>query len=245
MRNLRRFFHHAGMARRRILALALLAALAAMGLLAGVALAQSGGGLDLSWWTLDGGGGMLQGGSYALSGSVGQPDGAGPLTGGGYALYGGFWSPQAATGVTPTPTPGSGCPDPYEPNDDYAQAQSISPGSPIQAYICTDQDADFFKFQVTAGQRITIDLTDIPAGTDYDLWLSDPGQNQVASSTNSGQADERIEHTAASSGVYYVSISPYAGSSATQPYRLRVALSGGGSTPAPQRLYLPIISRRR
>lgn len=47
-------------------------------------------GYDLSWWTVDGGGGTASGGSYTLVGTIGQPD-AGILTGGGYTLGGGFW----------------------------------------------------------------------------------------------------------------------------------------------------------
>lgn len=54
-------------------------------------LAQSGGSYDLSWATVDGGGGTVStGGAYSLVGTVGQPD-AGLLTGGPYALGGGFW----------------------------------------------------------------------------------------------------------------------------------------------------------
>lgn len=65
--------------------------LAALLLLALPVLAQSGGGYDLSWSTVDGGGHTFSsGGSYSLGGSIGQPD-AGLLTGGGYALGGGFW----------------------------------------------------------------------------------------------------------------------------------------------------------
>ncbi len=138
-----------------------------------------------------------------------------------------------------TPPPG-GCPDTYEPNDDFAQARTITPGTAIQAYICTDQDVDYFKFTAAAGQRITIDLTDIPAGNDYDLWLSDPNQVQVGSSTNSGNADERIEHTAALSGEYFVVVNSYTGASATQPYRLNVTLSGGTTS---TRVFLPLFRK--
>jgi len=53
-------------------------------------LAQSGGGYDLTWSTVDGGGGASSGGVYALNGTVGQPD-AGAMTGGAYTLVGGFW----------------------------------------------------------------------------------------------------------------------------------------------------------
>ena len=60
-------------------------------LLAGSSLAQSGGGYDLTWNTVDGGGGTFStGGGYRLGGTAGQPD-AGMLSGGPYTLGGGFW----------------------------------------------------------------------------------------------------------------------------------------------------------
>jgi len=61
---------------------------------AGTAPAQSGNGYDLSWWTVDGGGGAMTGSagsrSYTLTGTNGQPD-AGSLAGGPYLLASGFW----------------------------------------------------------------------------------------------------------------------------------------------------------
>ena len=77
-------------------AILVLLTLTALLLLASVALAQSGGGYDLSWSTVDGGGATWsEGGGYALGGTVGQPD-AGVLSGGGYTLAGGFWPGGAA-----------------------------------------------------------------------------------------------------------------------------------------------------
>jgi hypothetical protein len=59
-------------------------------------LAQSGEGYDLTWSTLDGGGGTFStGGGYSLGGTAGQPD-AGLLSGGVYTLAGGFWPGGAA-----------------------------------------------------------------------------------------------------------------------------------------------------
>lgn len=50
---------------------------------------------DLSWNTIDGGGGMNStGGGFSLSGTIGQPDASSfstPMTGGGFTLVGGFW----------------------------------------------------------------------------------------------------------------------------------------------------------
>jgi hypothetical protein len=61
-------------------------------------LAQSGAGYDLTWNTVDGGGGgsLSTGAGYVLEGTAGQPD-AGLITGGVYSLGGGFWGGGAAT----------------------------------------------------------------------------------------------------------------------------------------------------
>ena len=65
------------------------------------ALAQNGDDFDLSWFTVDGGGGESSGGEFTLSATVGQPDASNILTGGEFALVGGFWSLAAAPGVEP------------------------------------------------------------------------------------------------------------------------------------------------
>ena len=94
------------------LALALAVALPAL------ALAQTGGGpsawlpstafgtgeagYDLTWYTIDNGGGTAAGvglpDPYILNGTVGQPD-ASAWSGGGYILVGGFWGGAALAGV--------------------------------------------------------------------------------------------------------------------------------------------------
>ena len=48
-------------------------------------------GYEISWYTIDGGGAQnLTGGTYSLSGTIGQFD-AGSQSGGSYMLNGGFW----------------------------------------------------------------------------------------------------------------------------------------------------------
>ena len=61
-----------------------------------IVLAQTGGSYDLSWNTVDGGGGTGSNGAYTLFGTVGQPDSGATLTDGDYALAGGFWGGAAA-----------------------------------------------------------------------------------------------------------------------------------------------------
>jgi hypothetical protein len=62
--------------------------------------AQSGGSYDLSWSTLDGGGGTSRSGSYTLSSTIGQLD-AGSMGGGNYTLSGGFWGKEGPGGPSP------------------------------------------------------------------------------------------------------------------------------------------------
>jgi hypothetical protein len=53
--------------------------------------AQTDGPYELSWYTIDGGGGRTSsGGPYLLTGTIGQPDAAWSQ-GGRYELLGGFW----------------------------------------------------------------------------------------------------------------------------------------------------------
>jgi hypothetical protein len=54
--------------------------------------AQSGGQFNLSWSTIDAGGGVSSGGQFIVTGTAGQPDASSPLNGGQFSLTGGFWS---------------------------------------------------------------------------------------------------------------------------------------------------------
>jgi hypothetical protein len=60
------------------------------------ALAQTGGGYDLTWSTIDCGGstGGSGGGTFNVSGTIGQPD-AGTMSSGPFVVIGGFWSVTA------------------------------------------------------------------------------------------------------------------------------------------------------
>ncbi|MGA2279755.1 MAG: hypothetical protein ABSG80_05575 [Verrucomicrobiota bacterium] len=47
---------------------------------------------SIDWYKVSGGGGTSAGGTYQVSGTIGQHDAGGPMTGGNYSLTGGFWS---------------------------------------------------------------------------------------------------------------------------------------------------------
>lgn len=71
----------------------MLLAILALILLADHVLAQSGGGYEITAFTVDAGGGESCGGNFAIAGVIGQPD-AGKMTGGSYTVEGGL-SPVA------------------------------------------------------------------------------------------------------------------------------------------------------
>jgi hypothetical protein len=73
---------------------------AAILLLGSVAIAANGS-FDLSWWTVDGGGGTSSGGDYTLTVTAGQAEVGALMQGGAYELAGGFWGVggQAGYGV--------------------------------------------------------------------------------------------------------------------------------------------------
>jgi hypothetical protein len=88
----------------------LLSGIVAMLTLLGICTAQSGGGYDLSWWTIDGGGiTFAAGGTFNLGGTAGQPDASSALTGGAFSLTGGFWFTPCI--VSNGDVDGNGCVD--------------------------------------------------------------------------------------------------------------------------------------
>src|SRR5262249_19815367 len=91
--------HKTRFMKKQFLPLALLSL--ALGILG--AAAQNGGNFDLSWSTVDGGGGASSGGNFSVSGTMGQPD-AGTLAGGQFKLEGGFWSGVSVVPMPDAPT---------------------------------------------------------------------------------------------------------------------------------------------
>jgi hypothetical protein len=71
--------------------------LGALALIAAIATVARAGGMDLSWNTVDGGGGESSGGPFTLHGSIGQADAGIAMTGGSVALTGGFWVGDGAS----------------------------------------------------------------------------------------------------------------------------------------------------
>lgn len=103
------------------------------------------GGYNLSWWTVDNGGGASTGGTYTMRGTVGQLD-AGTMSGGTYKMGGGFWSSRLAWRK-----------DAYEADDTCAQAHIIATDGSAQYHtLHAPGDVDWVKFDAVAGAVYTL-----------------------------------------------------------------------------------------
>jgi hypothetical protein len=59
---------------------------------------------SIDWFNVAGGGGTSTGGTYEVSGTIGQPDAGTPLSGGNYSVTGGFWSFISVVQTSGAPT---------------------------------------------------------------------------------------------------------------------------------------------
>jgi hypothetical protein len=117
--------------------------------------------------------------------------------------------------------------DIYEPNDspDEAYGPLVS-GQDYDGYIwdATDPD-DYYWITPTTASQVTITLTNIPAGNDYDLYVYyyDGAQyQQVGASIRTGNQNESVTFTPPVLGKkYYIRVYPASGFSSQQAYRLR------------------------
>lgn len=59
---------------------------------------------SIDWYKVAGGGGTSTGGTYTVSGTIGQHDAGGPMVGGNYSLVGGFWALISTVQTVGAPT---------------------------------------------------------------------------------------------------------------------------------------------
>lgn len=94
-------------------------------------LAQADGQFRISWYTIDGGGGVSSGGRYVLTGTIGQPD-TDLSKAGNYEVLGGFWP---------------GGPLCFVQFDDFARFAEYWLTSDLTADLDDDKDVDFADLQ--------------------------------------------------------------------------------------------------
>ncbi len=130
-------------------------------------------------------------------------------------------------------------PDEFEPNDDCDSCALISsmtdPVVTISARFDSVSDrVDCFRFLADdslAGENIEVDLTNIPSGHDYDVFLyrnydDCVDRNALVSGVNSLNEDEHLfwgeRFALDDSGTYYIRVTRFRGHSCTDDYSLSV-----------------------
>ncbi|MGQ9584371.1 MAG: PPC domain-containing protein, partial [Anaerolineae bacterium] len=140
-----------------------------------------------------------------------------------------------ATGAAlaaPTPTATSSCPDAQEPNNTFAQAFLITPGTVYLGCMPTPSDLDYFRFPVGPNTAIKVELYTLPAN--YDLYLYAPNHTLLDSSTNGGKTSEVVEYTTGpTGGQFYAKVQSGGGWDSSNPYRLKLTLTPPTATPTP------------
>lgn len=118
----------------------------------------------------------------------------------------------------------------YEPNDGFDEAYRLSAPGTYCSYISTASDEDYYRFDVSTLGPITVDLTNIPPGTDYDIELYGNNQAQVSGSWYGSNDDEQIVFQPIQTGRYYIRVYSYSGSSQSHAYHLTVSYNGSQGT---------------
>ncbi len=113
-----------------------------------------------------------------------------------------------------------------ENNDTISVADVISSERVmIGSFPSTSDNNDYYKIYINGGNSIYIQLSGIPNGCDYDIFLHDKNNNIISYSTNSSDIGEWIEATITTSDYYYIRVNRFSGYSSSY-YALYTQTSG-------------------
>jgi len=85
-----------------------------------------------------------------------------------------------------------------------------------------DDIQDYYYFDMPTARSVVVDLTNIPAGRDYNLLLRDASLTQIGYKGTTGNANEHLTTDSLPPGRYYIQVYRYSGVGSTEPYNLRV-----------------------
>jgi hypothetical protein len=111
-----------------------------------------------------------------------------------------------------------------EPNDTSVQANGPIRSDRIYngTFPSPADLKDYFYFYLSTARTVELWLTNIPVGSDYDLYLRNANLEPICFSNNPSNADEHIVCGPLPVGYYYVQVYNYGMTGSTQPYHLRV-----------------------
>ena len=95
--------------------------------------------------------------------------------------------------------------DLYEENDSFATAATPFGGTLFNLQIC-ESDEDYFRFNATAGSNISITINFTHGDGNLSLYLYDPSQSLLGSSTSSTDDEQVLASGVATTGWYYARV---------------------------------------
>ncbi|MDY6877562.1 MAG: carbohydrate binding domain-containing protein [Chloroflexota bacterium] len=135
----------------------------------------------------------------------------------------------------PTPRPSEPC-DVCEPNNSLSQACGpLAPGQSYEFFVrCTaNLDEDYYYIDLETTGTVALDLTSIPPGTDYDIYLYDKNKTIQCYSNQPGNHDEHATCHLTRLGRYYVRIYPFTECNDNDSYTLAVTYPTPAPSPTP------------
>jgi hypothetical protein len=131
--------------------------------------------------------------------------------------------PTATPTLSPTPV---SCDPPAEPNDSPDDACGpLASGGTYHGSLSAEDPDDWFFVNLDEPVVLTIDLTEVPANTDFDLYLYKTGDYRdrgVAWSERGPGQSEHLEYAVPEAGRYEIRIYQRTGPDVRQGYALTV-----------------------
>jgi len=114
--------------------------------------------------------------------------------------------------------------DPNEPNDGCPQSKATLPGTYEGLVLCPAGEEDWFAFQLSAGQKLTVQALFKHNDADLDMFLYDKGNcTSYLKSSTSSTDNEAIVFTAAQGSTYAVRVVEFGGT-AEAVYTLKATI---------------------
>lgn len=135
--------------------------------------------------------------------------------------------------VTVTRAPAATCTaDALEENDSASAARPMTPGNQSSLTVCSGDD-DYYRYDLTAGDDVTVNVSFSDAEGDIDVQLLNPSGTTVASSATSTD-NESFSYTAATTGPHTLRVFLYSDSGATpgNAYALNFQVAGAATCTA-------------
>jgi hypothetical protein len=116
-------------------------------------------------------------------------------------------------------------PDTFEPNNGFGDAAEIGFDQVVKAYLCPDDDIDFYRINLSTSGIVTIKVEDVPEDMKpkVELWNKNAESAKYVTATNPG--DSLTLEKSLLFGWYYIAVADADKKAHSEPYTLTVSLA--------------------